>query len=189
MHLKTSTSVTFPVYRTFYLFNFLQGKRSPWQARITLALPPLLFFLMLILLALDPAEPFNLMGLAVSLALMVLLALILTIMPKKYYRSVFLYLDGPTNFVFAEDHFEVDSTSTKWQGHTDSPYETLFKVYETRGYFYLYITRSQAHIVSKANLTADSAIDLRRLFAARLGARFVVTRPAQKEADSSSRGV
>ena len=182
MRIEVSTLVTFPVYRSFYLFNFLQGKRSPWQARLTLIMPVLLFILMTVLYALDPVDPFNLIGIVVSLALIVLLTLILTIMPKRYYRSVLPYLDGPTSFVFRDDGFEVDSTSTRWHGHTDSAYDLLHKAYETDGFFYLYISKNQAHIVGKADMAPGTPADLSRLFAEKLGNCFMMTSAAKKSA-------
>lgn len=181
MFLEVSTRVTFPVYRSFYLFNFLQGKRSPWQARLTMILPVLLFVLMAILFALDPSDPFNLIGLVVALALIVLLVLILTIMPRQYYKSMLPYLDGPTTFVFRDDGFAVDSTSTRWHGHTDSSYEALVKVYETDGFFYLYMSKTQVHLVGKADMAPGAPAELSRLFASKLGARFIVATAARKK--------
>lgn len=180
MLIEVSTRVTFPVYRSFYLFNFLQGKRSPWQARLTMVLPFLLLILMTVLFVLDPADLFNLIGIVVSLALIVLLALILTTMPRKYYKSVLPYLDGPTSFIFRDDGFEVESTSTRWHGHTDSTYDQLSKVYETDGFFYLYISKNQAHIVGKADMSPGTPAELSRLFAEKMGGRFIMAASARK---------
>lgn len=180
MRIEAKTRITYPVYRTFFLFNFMQGKRSPWQARLTLILPPLMFTLFLILYLIDPADPVNLAAALVMLGLGITLGLILLLVPRRYFRSVEKLLSQPSSFVFDEQHFEVHSESPLLQGHTEGQYALIHKAYETADFFYVYITASQAHLIGKADLTAGSPAELRRLLQEQLGGRFVLTPQARK---------
>jgi len=179
MRIEATTQVTYSDYLSFFHFNFMQGKRSPLQAWITLFMPPVLFIIFAVLVIQNPKDLFNLVAALIMLFLMIVLGLILWLMPRRYYRSIKKYLDMPCSFVFDDDHFIADSNSPLWQGHTDGQYEMLHRVYETDRFFYVYINSNQAHLVGKADISVGSAAELRQLFLKKLGNRFIITRRAR----------
>jgi hypothetical protein len=187
MRLEATTRIDYGTYRQYFLFNFLQGKRSPWQARVLIALTPVTFLAFLVLYAKNPADIFNLIGMLIMLALGFILLYILLVMPRRYYRSVQKLLEAPTRYIFSDDQLEVvladagdQAVSVKGAGSGISErgglatrYEMIVKAYETKRFFYIYIGPNQAHILGKNDFSAGTADDLRELLKAKLRGRFM----------------
>ena len=180
MPIEATTKINYDSYRQYYLFSFFQGTRSPWQARILMALAPLLFITFLVLYLLNPADFFNLAGMAIMMLLGLVLLLIIILVPKRYYKSVEKLITIPNRYVFSEDQLEITLMDPVQDGQTTARYATLNKVYETADAFYIYLTASQSCIVGRQDFTHGTAEDLHKLLASRLGQRFEVTKSARK---------
>jgi hypothetical protein len=176
MQIEAITRIDYKSYRTYYLFNFLQGKRSPWQARILLALAPLLFAGFLYLYFKDPADIVNLIGACLMFFLGVVLYTIIFIAPRRYYASVRKQIEIPFHYRFSDEQMEVHQAETNRPGIPTSAtrYEMIYKAFETKDFFYIYINRKQIYIIGKNDFTRSSADDLRELLKARLRKRFQI---------------
>jgi hypothetical protein len=163
MKIEAVSRVDYAAYRRYYLFNFLQGKRSPWQARLLLILVPAALAAFLYFYLKNPDDLVNLIGALIMLFLGLVLLFILFVMPHRHYRSVRHELEKPCHYAFYENHMENGAVT---------PYTMILKAYETQDAFYLYIGPGQAHIIGKNDFRSGSAADLRQILQARLGSRF-----------------
>ncbi len=180
MPIEATTVIDYDAYRKYFLFNFLQGKKSPWQARLLLALPPLMAAAFLILYLMDPADMINLVGLFLALAFGVLLMMILFVTPRRYYRAVEKLITIPIHYWFSEDSFRAGSEGFVEDGEPGLAYNKLFRAYETPEYFYLYLQANQPMILGKNDFSQGTAEDLRKLLERKLGRRFQITKSARK---------
>ncbi|HBP37801.1 MAG TPA: hypothetical protein DD640_03510 [Clostridiales bacterium] len=184
MPIEATTRIDYEAYREYYLFNFLQGKRSVWQARILFIFTPLLALIFLVLFLLNPQDLVNLAGMAIMLVMGLLLALIILVIPKRYYRSVEQALMVPNHYVFADDQMTVQPESDPLDEPVVFRYETILKVHETAYYFFLSLSKGQSCIVGKNDFTSGTPAELRELLTERLGERFIITKSAEKAAQA-----
>jgi hypothetical protein len=191
MQIEATTKINYASYRKYYLFNFLQGKRSPWQARLLLVLAPLLFAGFLYLYLKDPADIINLIGTFIMFFLGIVLFSIVFITPRSYYRSVKKQIEIPFHYRFGDEQMEAsqgESASHHVPGKDNKKgsaaednaptaatrYEMIYRAFETKGFFYIYINRKQIYIIGKSDFTLGSAEELREFLKTRLRVRFQI---------------
>ena len=180
MLIKATTKIDYRTYREYYIFNFMQGRRSPWQPRLLIALPPLMAAAFLLLLLKDPTDIVNLIGLVLAVAFGLILAMVVLVMPRGYYRNVEKILSIPVHFSFSEESFAVRTESLSQAEPTSLKYDHLYKAYETQRFFYLYLSAARPLILGKNDFSTGTAADLRQLLAKKIGQRFQMTRPVRK---------
>lgn len=178
MPIEATTTINYDSYRKYYLFSFFQGTRSPWQARILLAVAPLLVITFLVLFLLNPADLINLAGLVIMLLLGLTLGLIMTLVPRRYYKSIEKLITIPNRYVFGDEQLQITLLDDRQGGQSVTRYEAMHKAFETADAFYIYLTPNQSCIVGRQDFSAGSAEDLHKLLQERLGQRFVVTKSA-----------
>lgn len=107
------------------------------------------------------------------LILLVLVALWLVFLwfvyPKIKYSKNKLIHNMENEFVFNEDAFTMYQNSSSSDGNNTFKYSALWKVFETKDFFYIYLTQNQAYIVEKSTLEGGSAYDLRELLIKNVG--------------------
>lgn len=81
------------------------------------------------------------------------------------------YLKTEQYFQFEEDRFRLKICQGSRSEEIEVPYSQVPRVHETKGYFYIYVGKSQVLILNKANITEGSADELASVFRA-LGKRF-----------------
>lgn len=175
MRIEATTQIDYKAYRKFFLFSFMQGKRSRWQAPLLLGLTPLLAIAFLVMYIQEPNDVINLIGSILMLGMCLVLIGILLFMPRRYYLSIEEELMTPNHYRFLDDHFEV------W---TDKPddipteyfYEKIEKAHETAGFFYINLAPGQICIISRDSFTAGNADDLHELLERKIEERLVVSR-------------
>jgi hypothetical protein len=174
MKIEATTRISYESYRKYYLFNFFQGKRSPWQARLLLMVVPAMFAVFMILYILDTADAFNLIGALIMAAMGFVLLYILIIMPRRYYRSVQKQIEIPNRYAFTDGHMEIRWSDPRGSGSSETRYEMILKAIETNEFFYVFIGPGQVCLIGKQDFTAGTAEDLRELLQAKLRSRFSV---------------
>lgn len=86
------------------------------------------------------------------------------ILPKLVFNRDKVGKDSLHTFVFKEEEFTVSSVGNNLTSENTIKWEALYGVYETKDYFYLYISKRQAFIVEKESMTPEE----RNLLAAHL---------------------
>jgi hypothetical protein len=165
MKIEATTSIDYKTYHQFYLFNFMQGKRSPWQARIILVMAPFLFLVFMFMFAANPGDLISLAGMLVMLLLLLVIFWIIIIVPRRYYQSVQKTIEVPVHYRFTDENVEASQAEPV-------RYAMISRAYETRGFFYFYISRQQIYIIGKNDFTSGSAGDLSQFLKTKMGGRF-----------------
>ena len=91
-------------------------------------------------------------------------------LPKRRYRQSGKLFGGGVSYTFFAQEFEMERAgSVLIKDKSRMHYSVLNRVYETSGMFYLYLTRSQALLVSKARMREDAQRELATLLLSWLG--------------------
>lgn len=148
------------VYKDFFKFYY----RQRWKtARVITTV--------LGVLALLPAYYFLRTDRLVWGVLCLWLTAFLIVYPRNAYRRPYRRMRSDRSavrFDFYEDHF-VEKSSQKEQSIS---YESLFRVYETSKYFYLFSDPRNASVIVKDAVTLGDAAGLRALLKQRLEKRY-----------------
>ena len=96
--------------------------------------------------------------------------------PVLFFAAAVMFLAlgiafGNPAFYAGEESFRLTIRAGARTEEVEIPYAQVRRIYETKEYFYIYIGRSQALIVGKADITEGSADELAVLFR-KLGKRF-----------------
>ncbi len=177
MRIEATTTINYAEYRKFFLFSFLQGKRSRWQAPLLLALTPILAIVFLVMYIQNPADVFNLIGFVLLFGMCLLLAGIILFLPRRYYLSIEDHLMTPNHYRFDDDGITVWTDKD-----ADIPavyeYEKIEKAYETVDAFYINLGPGHICIIGRQKFILGSADDLRNLLSAKIGDRMIVRLPS-----------
>ena len=110
-----------------------------------------------------------LFSLVVAVSLINMIIRFRTIVPIPFFLTIFgsvmifIYLFGarltykqmkfgknmPNRYVFGEQELHVHSHTAQFSGECTLSYDRLYKVYELKRYFILYIDRAQAYLIAK----------------------------------------
>ncbi len=83
------------------------------------------------------------------------------ISPRQAHKQS-LATNVENRFVFYDDKLHLTSTGTNgYIGEEYYPYTMLFKIVETYDYFFLFLDKAHAHVVSKKNLKNSEAEQIR----------------------------
>lgn len=177
MIIEASTTIDYASYRKFFLFSFTQGKRPSWHAPVLIGLSPVLAIAFLVLYIKDTTDVINLVGFIMMLGITLVLAGILTIMPRRYYLSIEDQLMKPNYYRFLEDRIEV-RTDEPGDLPAEYPYEKIENAHELGDFFYINLGPGQICIIGYSDFTAGTAEDLHKLLAEKVGDRFFAHRKA-----------
>ena len=175
MQIEATTQIDYLAYRRFFLFSFMQGRRSRWQAPLLLGLTPALAIAFLIMYIREPADVINLIGSILMLGMCLVLIGIIAFLPRRYYLSIEDQLMTPNHYRFLDDHFEVWTDKSE-DITTEYYYEKIEKANETNDYFYINLGPGQICIISRQSFTMGTAEDLHNLLLQKIDERLVVTR-------------
>ena len=157
MVIENKTAYTFPAYKTFH--HFFMFRRRLWLWILVAVCEVLGFGLMLVgqLLHGEGMEP----QLLVMLAFMVVLVLFAWfVYPRMGYRS---YSKGVVqHYRFEESSMGITTSGQELSAEQSLNYAGLYRVCETKGYFYLFLSSRQAFIVDKGGFSSEEHISLLR---------------------------
>jgi hypothetical protein len=177
MIIKAATQLTYPIYHKYFLFNLVQAKRSAWQGLFLLILGPLLLLGFVYQYVNDPTDPVNRFGTILLALICAALYAVVFILPRFLFRRRSRQPARPDHFTFTEARIEASSGEEPGASGTSvtaTPYELIYRAFETRDYFYIYVSLDQVYIICKNDITEGSAEDLRELLQTKLRIRFQV---------------
>lgn len=100
--------------------------------------------------------------------------LLTRVLQKRNDKST-VYISSDTEEVFTFDEQYITVTQTKGDeffATTKAKYTYLYKAYEDSGFYYLYISKMQSHVIDKSSLTQGTLQELNALLRANLGDKF-----------------
>lgn len=89
-------------------------------------------------------------------------------MPKSFIKASKEIIGARNDFVFEDENFNVTSASAEKKGESVYSYEDINRVYETDGYFYIYVSKRKALIVDKNGIAGGKTKELRDTFLKKL---------------------
>ena len=144
--IENKTEYSYAVYRDFSRF-FLFRRRACWWALVAVC-GVLSLVLMLLAAVQDPAQGFDLPLLLTVLLMAVLTLFCWFVYPRVGYRSA---AKGVVqHYRFEEDRVAITTVGQGISAEQNLQYAGLYRVCETKGYFYLFLSARQAMIVRKA---------------------------------------
>ena len=76
-------------------------------------------------------------------------------------------------YTFDEEGFTITQKKTdEFSAMTQAKYSYLYKVIENNTHYFLYISKTQCHVVDKASITQGSLDELNAIFARQLGSKY-----------------
>ena len=170
MNIEASCKMNYETYKKFYYFTLVRKKIS------------LIFFLILavsvvigiplsITLFVLTHEISNLLFVALFIFLTVFVIFRFTYAPKKNYRSNMKLYEQISNYVFGEDDIKITSKteSNSISGTSNINYDNITKVYNTKEYIYIFITKNRAFAIPKSSFTVGTADDLCKFLSEKIG--------------------
>lgn len=161
MPIKAKTEYT---KDTLLKFTRFSAVRSPFQVAFFIFLE--LFMLAMVLMLIVTAES----SIELLLSVVLLAPLFLTVVPlaiwltPKFTAKMSKNLLGCTNtYVFFNEELEIHSDLPVCRGESRVSYQHLDSVYETNDAFYLFISKLQALIVNKSDITEGTVGELQEL--------------------------
>jgi len=150
--IEISTTYTKAAFRKFQWFHIARGGMRKVTFIIGLSVIFIVGTATLTRIMLDGMD--SRFELAFPLLLFILpLVYIFTpqIATNAAFRKTPALFDAGLTFCFHESYFTVITTGII-SGTSDIRYEALYRVYQTKNYFYLYIQQTQSYIIHKADI-------------------------------------
>lgn len=104
-----------------------------------------------------------------TLIYLLIIFLLFYIAPMAEYKKL---KHNAFEYSFYADEFEAKANDLLIKSSSQSQYTIIKKAYERKDAFYLYISKREAHIVSKGGFTSGTADDLRQILKDKLGKKF-----------------
>jgi len=168
MTIKARTVYTKDLLNQFIKFNFL---KKPGQIVINIVL--ILLLLCMLCLSISPALIYGNFE-----SIFIFLGLFILIVPTLFIISFFLpkllnkKLIGAVNtYEFSDSGIVIESTLPTVTGQVKANYSYLKTVYETNTNFYLFISRQQAYLMNKSDITEGTVSELHELLTKNIPAK------------------
>ncbi len=159
--ISIKTQYTLPSYRKFVLFSVCKGKYYlAYQALLFICFPVAAIALLFL-------TNFDIFCIYFAL-LLALYFLRIFIAPNRTYKRSPMIFQSQHCFTFDDEKITVTSQSTMSSGNGDFQYHLLFKVYETKDSFYLYISPRQAYLLNKKDFIEGTPMECRALLRAHM---------------------
>lgn len=96
------------------------------------------------------------------------------VLPGIQYKSLAKMQGTENNYIFSDSVLKIQSESKAYSGESEIEYAMIQKVYETSGYFFLYITKNQVFIVDKSTVEGGSHEDIRNKLGEYLKGKYII---------------
>jgi hypothetical protein len=169
--IKITTQMDFNSYENFFIFSLFKNKLYN-HIKITFFIP----FAALLLIGLIML-PFNILGILpyiliiISLFISILFIYVFFYVPKFRYKRVPDYLKTPLVFVFHDDFYEISSDGNTMSGFTKMSFDELFRFYETKDAFYIFVSKSQSYVIPKKQIPDGRINDTRDVIIKKIDAK------------------
>jgi hypothetical protein len=108
-------------------------------------------------------ETSDIFAVAFFIVFMLLMAYLMYLSPKLYYKSATILRESISKYNFGEEYMTIESVSNSTNGFSQIRYENLFKVYESDEYLFILISNKQSFIIRKNNNSADDIEATRKI--------------------------
>ena len=172
--IEVRTKYTPEMHKEFLRFLFFRGESYRYKQRTFTVLGILLIVLWFVLYFSMPLNLLPIVLLAVGIFVLLWTHLIPAVLSKQNAKETSSLRQAELYIIFNEDDISISFEGDPQSGMSSLLYKALYKVYETKNDFYLFLTPANALLVSKSDFISGSADELRTLFLAKLNGSFVL---------------
>jgi len=172
--IEVKTKYTLEMHREFLRFLFFRGENYRYKRQSFSVLGILLFALWFVLYMTTPFSYIPAVLLAVGVFVLLWAHLIPAMLTKQNTKEASCLMQSGLDIVFDENDISISSEADSISGTSKLRYKALFKVYETKKDFYIFLTPVHVFLVSKRDFVTGAPDDLRTLFQSKIDDLFVI---------------
>lgn len=170
MEIKASSKYDWNTIKSFNIFN--RFKRTALKRVMTIILAIAIILTLLIFAAAIAMDSFDDTLRTLFIAELAIVAVYFFgafLLPKLIFNLDKIKKNAENHYVFKEKSFVASNEIQGIKSNSEIDYYILHSVYETSGYFYIYISSRKAFIVDKEKIEDGKQNELRCLLAAAVG--------------------
>lgn len=168
MEIKASSKYDWETIKTFNNFNNFVRHKAMIVIWIITAVCVLLAFVIMLALGEMTLQFALLTGVFALLSFGALYCF--WVLPKKQYSKDNLTRDVESEILFTEEKMCLSQKGPNTSSSGNFAYNTIWRVYETDKFIYIYIDPLRAYIVEKSTLEGAPSMELRLLLVRKIGA-------------------
>jgi len=172
--IEVKTKYTLEMHKEFLSFLFFRGEYYRYKRRSFTMLGLLLIVLWGILYFSMHFSLLPCILLAVGIFVLLWAHLIPHVLSKQNTKEASSQTQSGLNIVFGENDISISSEGDNMSGTSKLRYKALFKVYETKKDFYIFLTPVVAFLISKTGFISGSPDELKVLLQPKIGDLYVV---------------
>jgi hypothetical protein len=158
-----TTTMDYQAFEDYYIFSMFRSK-SYRNSKGSFFMPYALMISLGFSYLTDELYILAIILLSIATFVITLLGYQFFIAPKRMFKKMGNIFKYPQDFEVFEDHFTVSQIGEDAKGYSHIMYSQVVNVYETHNAFYIFISASQAFIISKQVLTKDEINTISTLF-------------------------
>lgn len=175
MELESVSKISCTDYCNFFRFVNLKTGWKKLLIPINVILLIMIVFSALVI-ALYEFSSAVILEILLAILIAFLLIHITFIMPYMTYKSSANIYSIDNYFNWYDDHFSVKFNKNGIDSNTTYKYDSLLKAYEVNDFLYLFIAKSQAHLIPKNSFTKGTWMELSSVLKNALGDRYKVSK-------------
>jgi len=172
--IEVKTKYTLEMHKEFLRFLFFRGEHYRQKQTSYTLLGILLIALWLALFFTTPFSYIPAVLLAVGVFLLLWAHMIPALLSRQNNKEASDLMQAGLDIVFDENDLSLSSEADSVSGTSKLRYSALYKVYETKNDFYIFLTPAHAFLVSKTDFIKGVPGDLRSMLQAKLNDLFVI---------------
>ena len=172
--IEVKTKYTLEMHKEFLSFLFFRGEYYRYKRRSFTWLGILLIVLWGILYFSMSFSLLPCILLAVGIFVLLWAHLIPAVLSRQNVKEASSIMQTGLNIVFGEKDISISSEADTISGTSKLRYNALYKVYETKKDFYIFVTPVVAFLVSKMDFLRGAPDEFRALLQLKIGERIVI---------------
>ena len=161
MMVNAKTEYTKETLLTFAQFN---ARKQPAQIVVYVVLELLLAFISSLLMLMSGTTAELIISIVLAPIFLLVVPATILITPRFVAKMSKGMIGAVNTYEFSDDGIVIESTLPMAAGQTKAGYNYFESIYETKDAFYLFISKQQAFIMNKSDITEESISDLQELF-------------------------
>ena len=172
--IEVKTKYNLEIHKEFLRFLYFRGKYYRYKQLTFTITGILLIALWIVFYCLMPGGFLVILLLLFGIMVLLWAHMVPFILSKQNIREVSAISQSELDIVFDENRISIFSAGESPDIANTLRYEAIYRAYEAKNDFYIFITRKHAFIVPKKDVVAGSPDELRTLLQTKMRKRFVI---------------
>lgn len=161
--LRVKSQYSYDDYREYFIFSLFRGKRYSVGIRLFFIGYPVLIALVTLSAIIYGPDSFLIFSDAALILIYAVFLFMIYYLPRKNYKNIGKLFTSGVIFEFRNNDIIAKQSNNLYDGEGTLKYEALFKVYETKKMFYIFIAPNQAFLINKNGIIDDTPDSLRQI--------------------------